>query len=250
MINSDEETICYDLTTTGVTPPYERPAKTATHIHEAVVGQAGPPRLAFPNPEGDGEIRTSSGCVEGPFTTGVEGEDGKDTAEGFTLSMIETNPANFFGDTPTEEFVPGAVRGQLTPMPVGGVETDQGGLATGGTSLVALGAGAGPAPAPAAPPTTNSPAPPPEPTVEAPEAAEPTSVQIPRIDLDQPIEGFGLDEGSRLLVPEDAGQVAWFDGGGRPGGSGPTVIYGHVDSRKGPAVFARLASSRSETRST
>lgn len=143
MINSDEEIICYDLTTTGVEPPYESPAKTATHIHEAVVGQAGPPRLAFPNPEGDGEVRTSSGCLQGPFTTGVEGEDGEDTGAGFTLSMLETNPANFFGDTHTEEFVAGAVRGQLTPMPVGGVETGQGGLATDGTTSVALGAGVG-----------------------------------------------------------------------------------------------------------
>lgn len=142
MINSDEEIICYDLTTTGVAPPYESGAKTATHIHEAVVGQSGPPRLAFPNPEGDGEVRTSSGCLQGPFTTGIEGEDGTDTGEGFTLSMIETNPANFFGDTHTSEFVPGAVRGQLTPMPVGGVETGQGGLATDSGSSAALGAGA------------------------------------------------------------------------------------------------------------
>lgn len=142
MINSDEEIICYDLTTTDVEPPYESPAKTATHIHEAVAGQSGPPRLAFPNPEGDGPTRTSSGCLQGPFTTGVEDDEGNDTGDGFTLSMIETNPANFFGDTHTAEFVPGAVRGQLTPMPVGGVETGQGGLAGESGSAAAAGAAA------------------------------------------------------------------------------------------------------------
>lgn len=93
---------------------------------------------------------------------------------------------------------------------------------------------------PAATPPTSSSTPAPEPTSESLVPSEPTSVQIPRIDIDEPIEGFGLDEGSRLLVPEDAEQVAWFEGGGRPGGTGPTVIYGHVDSRTGPAVFSRL----------
>ena len=41
-------------------------------------------------------------------------------------------------------------------------------------------------------------------------------------------------------MPEDADRVGWFDGGGRPGGGGPTVLAGHVDSRTGPAVFYRL----------
>lgn len=93
---------------------------------------------------------------------------------------------------------------------------------------------------PAAPAPTSSSAPSPESSVDSPEPSEPTSVQIPSIDIDEPIEGFGLDESSRLLVPDDAEQVAWFEGGGRPGGTGPTVIYGHVDSRTGPAVFSRL----------
>ena len=53
-INSDLEIICYDITLSGVTPPYMSPAKTATHIHEAAPGESGPPRIAFPNPEDDG----------------------------------------------------------------------------------------------------------------------------------------------------------------------------------------------------
>lgn len=129
MINSDEEIICYDIELTGVTPPYESPAKTATHIHEANAGEGGPPRLSFPNPEGEGDTLTSSGCLQGPFTTGLEGDNGADTGEGFSLAQIEENPAGFSADTHTSEFVPGAVRGQLKQMPVGGVETGFGGAA-------------------------------------------------------------------------------------------------------------------------
>lgn len=129
MINSDLEIICYDITTRGVTPPYQSMAKTATHVHQAVKGENGPPRIAFPNPTGDGDVRKASGCLEGPFTTGLEGDDGKDTGEGFTLASIEKDPSGFSADTHTSAFVPGAVRGQLTPMPIGGVETGMGGTA-------------------------------------------------------------------------------------------------------------------------
>jgi hypothetical protein len=44
-INIQENTICYNITLSGVTGEYQSPAVTATHIHEAVRGQAGPPRL-------------------------------------------------------------------------------------------------------------------------------------------------------------------------------------------------------------
>lgn len=101
MINSDSEIICYDITLNGITPPYESGAKTATHIHQAVAGENGPPRLAFPN------------------------------------------PAGFSADTHTANFVPGAVRGQLTLLPAGGADT---GVATapveeaGAALFLALGA--------------------------------------------------------------------------------------------------------------
>jgi hypothetical protein len=139
-INSDEEIICYDLTLRGVTGEYQSPARTATHIHEAATGTSGPPRIAFPDPEGEGETRTSSGCLQGPFTTGVMA-NGQDTGTGFSLREIEENPSAFFGDTHTAEYTAGAVRGQLTPVPMGGVETGAGATAgsaaaTGGTALV------------------------------------------------------------------------------------------------------------------
>lgn len=130
-VNSDEEIICYDITLTGVTGDYESPAKTATHIHAAPAGQGGPPRIAFPNPTGDGDTRTASGCLQGPFTTGLEGDDGNDTGTGFTLAQLEADPSAFSADTHTADFAAGAVRGQLQEVPVGGVDTGAGGLATG-----------------------------------------------------------------------------------------------------------------------
>lgn len=126
-INSDLDIVCYDITLEGVSGEYMSPAKTATHIHEAATGASGPPRLAFPDPTpvGDGP-RTSSGCMQGPFTTGVA-PDGTDTGEGFDLASIEANPAGFTADSHTVDFVAGVVRGQLTPIPVGGVATGGGG---------------------------------------------------------------------------------------------------------------------------
>ena len=142
-INSELEVICYDISLTGVTPPYMSPAKTATHIHEAAAGKAGPPRIALPNPEDDGSGRlVSSGCLEGPFTTGLAPE-GTDTGEGFTLAQIEANPSAFFTDTHTQASPAGAVRGQLTAIPVGGIETGAGGTADDSSAALPAVAGLG-----------------------------------------------------------------------------------------------------------
>ncbi|KAK8924346.1 hypothetical protein VCV18_004765 [Metarhizium anisopliae] len=112
-INSYENIICYNLTLDGFRGEYQSPALTATHIHEAPVGKAGPPRIAFPNPkDSQGGRRTSIGCLRGPFLTGVK-VDGKDTGEGFHVEQIERNPSAFFTDVHSSLAVPGAVRGQL-----------------------------------------------------------------------------------------------------------------------------------------
>jgi hypothetical protein len=129
-VNSTLDIICYDITVAGISGEYQSPAKTATHIHAAAVGKAGPPRIAFPNPApvGDGP-RTSSGCLQGPFTTGVLAADGVDTGTGFTLAQLEADAASFAADTHTVANPAGAVRGQLTQVPVGGVQTGGGGSA-------------------------------------------------------------------------------------------------------------------------
>ncbi|XKK41849.1 CHRD domain-containing protein [Nocardiopsis sp. ARC36] len=133
-INSDAEVICYRIEFTGVTTPYRSPARTATHIHQASAGEFGPPRLAFPDPvdDGDGVLR-SSGCMRGPFTTGVDDANGNDTGEGFSLSQIEDDPRSFYADTHTAAFPAGAIRGQLRRVPMGGA-ADTGYTAPGGGS--------------------------------------------------------------------------------------------------------------------
>lgn len=68
--------------------------------------------------------------MQGPFTTGLTpaGADA-DSGTGFTLDQIEANPAGFAADTHTVDFSAGAVRGQLTQIPVGSVATGGGGSA-------------------------------------------------------------------------------------------------------------------------
>jgi hypothetical protein len=114
-INSAANMICYNITLHEFQGDFDSPATTATHIHEAARGASGPPRIAFPNPEpvnGEVAVRNSAGCLKGPFTTGVMVE-GKDSGEGFHVSMIEANPAAFMADTHSSLALPGAVRGQL-----------------------------------------------------------------------------------------------------------------------------------------
>ncbi|TVY76080.1 hypothetical protein LSUE1_G004707 [Lachnellula suecica] len=112
-INSVMDTICYNITLLNVAGDYRSPAATATHIHEAARGASGPPRLAFPNPIGDDTYRVSTGCLTGPFVTGLKGADGRDTGEGFEVKQIEENPKGFFTDSHTVLFSLGVVRGQL-----------------------------------------------------------------------------------------------------------------------------------------
>ncbi|MBP2456797.1 hypothetical protein ABID70_002321 [Clavibacter michiganensis] len=143
-LDSTSNTICYDITLTGVTGEYQSPAKTATHIHQAAVGKAGPPRIAFPNPVDAGNgTRTSSGCMQGPFTTGIMSAENQDTGTGFTVAQIEADPSAFAADTHTASFTAGAVRGQLTQVPVGGVDTGAGGSATSPSAALPLVAGGG-----------------------------------------------------------------------------------------------------------
>ncbi|SCZ90072.1 BZ3500_MvSof-1268-A1-R1_Chr9g10698 [Microbotryum saponariae] len=116
-INARQEIICYNITV-FVSGNYSSPAKTATHIHQAVYGRNGPPRIAFPNPTITSPIdefgrRVSIGCLQGPFTTGLAA-NGTDTGTNFTLAQIEQNPPGFFTDTHTASYLAGAIRGQLT----------------------------------------------------------------------------------------------------------------------------------------
>ncbi|TQN64917.1 hypothetical protein CSHISOI_10643 [Colletotrichum shisoi] len=115
-INSWDNVICYNITLVNFQGEYQSPALTATHIHQAQKGRAGPPRIALPNPvpvAGSSTIRRSIGCLFGPFVTGVN-TTGVDSGAGFVVSQIEENPSDFFTDVHSSLAVPGAVRGQLS----------------------------------------------------------------------------------------------------------------------------------------
>lgn len=101
------------------------------------------------------------------------------------------------------------------------------------------------APAATAPATTATPA---IPTTVAPSPATapavrpvPTGVRIPSIGVESVLLQMGIrTEDGAAEVPEDYDVAGWYANGSRPGGRGPTVLVGHVDSRSGPAVFYRL----------
>ncbi|MER7443145.1 class F sortase [Micromonospora avicenniae] len=68
----------------------------------------------------------------------------------------------------------------------------------------------------------------------------PTRVRVPRIGVDSSLTVLGLDRDRALVPPADFDVAGWYGGGPAPGDPGPAVIAGHLDSRRGPAVFARL----------
>ena len=77
----------------------------------------------------------------------------------------------------------------------------------------------------------------------------PVRLEIARIGVDTALQRLGQDRGGAVEVPtgprrwEDAGWYAG-EGGTRPGDPGSAVILGHVDSKRGPAVFYRLRELR------
>jgi sortase (surface protein transpeptidase) len=72
------------------------------------------------------------------------------------------------------------------------------------------------------------------------EAPAPKLLRAPSIELDAPVIALGKNSDGTLEVPEDYDETGWWTGGPEPGEPGPAVIVGHVDSRAGAAVFARL----------
>lgn len=75
----------------------------------------------------------------------------------------------------------------------------------------------------------------------------PVRLEIARIGVSTTLQRLGKDGHGAVEVPSgprrwrDAG---WYAGGTRPGDPGSAVILGHVDSKRGPAVFFRLRELR------
>jgi sortase (surface protein transpeptidase) len=70
--------------------------------------------------------------------------------------------------------------------------------------------------------------------------AAPQRLRIPDIDVDAALQLLHLQPDGTLAPPQGWVDAGWYGDGTRPGDTGPAVIAGHVDSRRGPAVFYKL----------
>ena len=70
----------------------------------------------------------------------------------------------------------------------------------------------------------------------------PIHIEIPSIGVSAPIVPLGLNADGTLAVPSKFRDAGWYLGSSIPGAAGTAVIVGHLDSRRGPAVFYRLRS--------
>ena len=77
------------------------------------------------------------------------------------------------------------------------------------------------------------------PVLDFPTGIIPTRIEIPAINVDAPVIELQLKAQS-VEVPEDFDDTGWWVQTRQPGEIGPAVIGGHVDSKRGPAVFFKL----------
>ncbi|WP_327087755.1 class F sortase [Nonomuraea sp. NBC_01738] len=73
--------------------------------------------------------------------------------------------------------------------------------------------------------------------------AKPVRLRIPSIKVNAPIGGVTVDSKGNLGTPSltRPNNTGWYRFSPVPGEVGPSIINGHVNTRKGPAVFNRLA---------
>ncbi len=69
--------------------------------------------------------------------------------------------------------------------------------------------------------------------------APPRRLSIPAARVQTTVEAVGVRKGG-IVVP-DVGHAGWYSGGPRPGEKGRAVIVGHLDTRRGPGLFARIS---------
>nr|WP_244316040.1 class F sortase [Streptomyces albidochromogenes] len=70
----------------------------------------------------------------------------------------------------------------------------------------------------------------------------PARVAVPRISIEAPVVGMGLDPRGTLATPpvDDPALVGWYQDGPSPGEAGTSLLVGHRDTRTGPAIFLNL----------
>jgi hypothetical protein len=68
----------------------------------------------------------------------------------------------------------------------------------------------------------------------------PTRLRVRAVGIDTELELLHLGADGELLPPRGDERAGWYADGTAPGDVGPAVLAGHVDSKRGPAVFYRL----------
>ena len=72
----------------------------------------------------------------------------------------------------------------------------------------------------------------------------PVRIEIPAIGVAAPVDPAGTNRDGTLEVPTDFARTSYYTGRPVPGDGGPAIIVGHVDGRRGRAVFYRLRELR------
>jgi len=72
----------------------------------------------------------------------------------------------------------------------------------------------------------------------------PVRIGIPAIGVTSSLDRLGRAPDKTVQVPSRWEVAGWYAPGTRPGDPGSAVILGHVDSKRGPAVFYRLRELR------
>lgn len=80
----------------------------------------------------------------------------------------------------------------------------------------------------------------PPPPVASVQVAAPVAVDIPAVGAHSTLIPLGVDADGRMVVPDTAGQAAWYEPGVRPGEPGPAILTGHVDYGGQIGVFGRI----------
>ena len=70
--------------------------------------------------------------------------------------------------------------------------------------------------------------------------APPARISIPAAGVDAVVDGVRAAPGGIEVPP--VGQAGWFEAGPRPGEAGRSIVIGHLDSDRGPGLFARVPS--------
>ncbi|MFF0447618.1 class F sortase [Streptomyces sp. NPDC004609] len=78
----------------------------------------------------------------------------------------------------------------------------------------------------------------------------PRRLAVPSIGVDAPLTGVGLEQDGSIEAPPlaDDNLAGWYTGAAAPGGRGTSVVVGHVDNDRGPAVFYPLGTLKRDSR--